>query len=313
MTNDVKKTIAAKMKEYMVREKMNGRKFSSISGVSETIVSALMNDRDYVRTIVDGSEKKSEIKVRYYKLIARAIGYRLEKEYWQTYQTPQFVQIIDYLEDAKEFGYTNVLIGETGCGKSYMSDLFVKYNVQEVFKVTVGSMDTITDLLDKTCEALNIETATSKSRKIKEIISKLENMRLDGHEPMIIFDEAEYLKQATLCNMKELTDHLKGKAAIILIGTGQLERKIDALRKKDKDGIPQFYSRIKLGIRHIRAIDTSFPDFVADIQDEELAKFIQRFCTDYRQVHDLLVPVLREADRLKVNLTLELVKKYHGL
>ncbi len=309
MTNEVKKIIAQKLEDYLSRQSINARKFSAISSVPENYISQIRNGKDYV---VSG-DKNVPIKVRYYKLIAQTVGYQLEKDYWKTQQTPQFVQIINYLEDAKEYGYTNVLIGETGCGKSHISDIFVKYNVQEVFKVTVGSMDTITDLLDKTCEVLNIDTAASKSRKIKEIISKLENMRLDGHEPMIIFDEAEYLKQATLCNMKELTDHLKGKAAIILIGTSQLERKIDALRKKDKDGIPQFYSRIKLGIRHIRAIDTTFPDFTAELEDQELVKFIQRYCTDYRQVHDLLVPVLREADRIKAPLTLDLVRKYHGI
>jgi len=309
MNNDVKKIIAEKLEDYLTRNRMTATKFSSLSTVPENYISGIRNGKDFV---VAG-EKKVAIAPRYYKLIAKNIGYKLEKDYWKTKQTPQFFQILSYLEDAQEYGYTYVLIGETGCGKTYVSDMFAKHNVQEVFKVTVGSMDTISDLLDKICDVLKIETGVSKSRKIREIIDKLEDLRLDGYNPVLMFDESEYLKQATLCNIKELTDHLKGKCAIVMIGTDQLEKKIDLLRTKNKDGIPQFYSRIRLGIRHIRGIDRSYPEFADEVADKELFKFLQSFCNDYRQIHDLLVPAMREADRLKVPLTLELVKRFHNL
>lgn len=309
MTNDTKKILLEKLEDYLTRNKMPASKFSSLSTVPENYISAMRNGKDFVMA----GDKKVAIALRYYKLIAKHIGFKLEKDYWKTKQTPQFFQILSYLEDAQEYGYTYVLIGETGCGKTYVSDMFAKHNVQEVFKVTVGSMDTISDLLDKTCEVLKIDTGVSKSRKIREIINKLEDMRLDGYMPVLMFDEAEYMKQATLCNMKELTDHLKGKAAIVLIGTDQLVKKIEMLRTKNKDGIPQFYSRIRLGIRHIRAIDRNYPDFAEEVTDKDLFKFLQSFCNDYRQIHDLLVPAMREADRLKVPVTLELVKRFHNL
>lgn len=313
MTNETKKILTAKLLEYLDRNKMSARKFSALSTVPENYLSAIINDKDYVMSGASDNQKKTYITVRYYKLVAQHIGYKLEKEYWKTQQTPQFYQIMSYLEDAKEYGYTNVLIGESGCGKTYISDFFVKYNIQEVFKITVGSMDTISDLLDKICDVLKIETAVSKSKKIQEIIKKLLDMRLDGYEPMLIFDESEFLKQATICNMKELIDHLKGKAAIVLIGTNQLVTKIENLKKKDKDGVPQFYRRIKLGIRYIRSIDTKFPEFIPMLDDKNLIQYLQGYCANYGEIHDLLVPAMREADRLKVPLTLELVKKLHGL
>lgn len=310
MTNEVKTILAEKYREYLERNQLSSRKFAALSSIPENYLSAIVNDKDF---ILASDKKKVFIQVRYYKILAKHIGYKLEKEYWQVQQTPQLWQVMSYLEDAREFGYTNVLIGETGCGKTFISDMFVKFNIKEVFKVTVGSMDTIGDLLDKTCDVLKIETSASKSKKIKEIITKLQDMRLDGYEPMLIFDEAEYLKQATLCNMKELTDHLKGKAAVVLIGTSQLVNKIEQLRKKDKDGIPQFYSRIKLGIRHIRPIDTKFPEFMKNIEDKDLQKYIEKEITDYRQLSDLLIPIMREADKLGVPVNFELVKRYHGL
>lgn len=310
MNKEVKDIIAEKMAEYMTKENLSGRKFSALSGVSEEIISGLKNGRDYTSP---EKGKKQMILVRYYKMVAKTIGYKLEKEYWDIRQTPQFVQMLDYLEDAKEFGYTRVFIGETGCGKTFVSDIFLNHNVKEVFKITVGSTDTISDLLDKIFDCLKIEASGSKSKKIREIVKRLTTMHLDGLEPMIIFDEAEYLKQASLCNMKELIDHLKGKASVIMIGTNQLERKIDALQKKDKDGIPQFASRISLCKRYIRNIDTSFNEFLSDFEDQELVKFCQRFCSDYRNLHDLLVPAMREADKLQVPLTLDFVKRYHGL
>ena len=141
------------------------------------------------------------------------------------------------MQDAKEFGYTNVIIGTTGCGKTFSVDVFAKKHPQDVFKITVGASDTINDLIDKIVDEVKPSCATkSKSKKIKEVCSKLRVMKFSGLKPTIIFDESEYMRLNALCAMKELYDALNGVCGIILIGTPQLIENIEKLKRKKQRG-----------------------------------------------------------------------------
>ena len=138
-------------------------------------------------------------------------------------------------------------------------------------------------------------------------------MRLNGRNPIIIFDEAEYMKQATLCNIKEFHDHLNKKCGLVLIGTDQLLQKIEKLKKKNSAGMPQFYRRVKYGIRTLKSIDTRFNEFLKGIEDKALVKFLQRECDNYGELHDVLVPAMREAERTGEPLTEDFVRKVLNL
>lgn len=306
MTNEIKQNILAHLEHFLDEKDLSANELSNLSEVPTNYLSRMRNGF----TTVETGGKVVEIADKYWLKIANTIGYEVNKNYWKTIATPQMKQILAVLEDAKEFGYTNVIIGETGCGKTAISDLFVNSDPRSNFKVTVGSTDTINDLLDKICEVLRLPVNHSKSKKITSIIKSLKSKSLGGLKPALILDEAEYMKQATLCNTKELHDHLNKHCAIVLIGTDQLEVKLEKLKKKNRDGVPQFYRRVKFGIRRLSSIDTSFKDFIEElnIQDKDLIKFLQQNCENYGELHDLLVPAMREADRLGEKLTLNLVR-----
>lgn len=237
------------------------------------------------------------------------INQQQTKEYWQIRETPQMLRAFDTLQDACSYGYTNVIIGETGSGKSFACDLFVK-SKPNAFKIIIGSSDTIGDIIDKIIEALNIPTAKTKSKKIREIIKKLKGV--EGN-PMLILDEAEYMKQPALCAMKELYDSLNGICAIILVGTDQLIENIEKLRRRNKAGIPQLYRRIKFGIRYLEPIDRNYNEFLSEIQDKQVKRFLCENCENYGELHDVLVPALREADRLQQSLTVDLIRLITGI
>ncbi|MCT2563976.1 ATP-binding protein [Chryseobacterium herbae] len=308
MNKQTKENILTNFEFYLDEKDLSANEFADLSGVPANYLS-LMRAGKY--TVPAGGGKEVEIGEKYFLKIADTIGFAVKKAYWKTIITPQMKQILATLEDAKEFGYTNIIIGETGCGKTWISDLFVAQDPRASFKVTVGSTDTINDLLDKICEVLKLPLNHSKSKKITSIIKALKTKRENGLKPALILDEAEYMKQATLCNTKELHDHLNKHCALVLIGTDQLEAKLDKLRKKNRDGVPQFYRRIKFGIRRLINIDTSFKDFLTelDVQDKDLVKFLQQNCENYGELHDVLVPAMREADRLQEPLTLNLVRR----
>jgi len=303
MKHEVKVQIVEALEAYMAQHKLSANKVSEASGVNAAYISQ-MRKGEFSTTV---GEKTVEIASKWFDMLATYIGMKLQKTYWQTVPTEQFTRTIATLEDAREYGYTNVIIGETGSGKTYAAGLFQKSNPADTYIITVGASDNITDLVDKVVDILHITPAKSKSKKIADIISKLREMRRSGAKPCLIFDEAEYMKQSALCAMKELYDNLHGNAGLILIGTDQLIRNIEKLKKRNKEGIPQFYRRIKFGIRTLPAIDRSFKQFLNDVEPG-LKKFLKANCDNYGELHDVLVTAMREADRTGHPLTESFVR-----
>jgi len=305
ITIQQKQQITEALNDYIITHNISANEIVKRSGVNESYISSIRNGETTVC--------KSEIKDKWYNTIADFIGLKLTKEYWQMQETPQLMRMLSTLEDAKENGQTNIIIGETGCGKSYISDLFLRANPVDTFKIVVGSLDTIGDLLDKVIDILKIATPKTKSKKIGEIAKRLKQLKLEGHKPHLIFDECEYMKQPALCSMKELYDALIGICGITLIGTSQLIDNLDKLRKKNRSGIPQFYRRVKFGIRELPTIDRSYTMFLESITDKNLRNFLKQQCDNYGELHDVLVPAMKEAERTGNELTEDFVRTILGM
>ncbi|GAA4156764.1 hypothetical protein GCM10022217_16130 [Chryseobacterium ginsenosidimutans] len=305
MNNTTKNNIIDALNQWLIDNDYSANDFSAKSNIPSSYISYMRKKTYFIK--VSGNDV--EIDDKYFRMICDVIDFDPENRLaWTPRQTPQFTQMITYLTDAKKHGYTNIIIGETGSGKTYCTDIFIKQNPKDVFKITVGSLDTITDLLDKLGRSMRIPLAGTPSKKLRSITQEITKLKFDGREPMIVWDESEYLKQATLCNIKELHDNLYGKCALIMIGTNQLLTKIERLKNKNAPGMPQFYRRVKYGIRELRPIDTRFKEFLTSIADKDLRRFLQDECENYGELHDALLPAMREADRMGEPLTENLVR-----
>lgn len=283
---------------FMKLHRMSQNDLSKKSGVNSSYLIAMQK----------GDEKVTEIPDKWFVKLAEYVGFSIEKTYWETKPTPQLIRILPTLEEAKKFGYTRIVIGETGCGKSYVLNKFIRHNPQDSFNIVVGSSDNIGDLIDKILDAIQIPYAKSKSKKLKDITVKMKEMKLRGLSPIISFDECEYMKQPALCAMKELHDSLVQYCSIIMFGTEQFLKNIETLRKRNKAGIPQFWRRIKFGVVYLPSIDRKYNDFLEGIEPN-LKSFLRNNCDNYGELHDVLVPAMREADRLGEPLTENLVRK----
>ena len=301
MTTEQKNKIVDALELYLTKFEMSANAFVDKTGINEAYITNIRNRSFTV--------SKTEIRPNWFEAVATAIGYELHKQYWKTVFTTQTTTMLAHLQDAKDFGYTNVIIGETGSGKSYTAQLFANANPQHLFIIKVGSSDNLSDLIQKILDAAKIPTAKTKSKNIGAIIKYFQKLKFEGHNPMIIFDECEYVKQPTLCMMKELVDGLLKKCAVILIGTDELTDKLDKMRKRKVEGIRQFYRRLKFTVRVLPSIDTTFKQFLNDVEDAKLRSFLQRNCDNYGELHDALVPAMRESDRTGQALTENFVRK----
>jgi len=310
MNKLTKDSIIEALEVWLSDNEFSANDFAARSGVPANYISYMRRNIYFI----NASGKDVEIDDKYFRMICELIEFDPDNKIkWIPRQTPQFMQMLNYLSDAKQFGYTNIIIGSTGSGKTYCTDIFLKENPKDTFKVTVGSLDTIADLLDKLGLVMRISLSGSPSKKLRAITKEIIRLKMDGRNPAIIWDESEYLKQSTLCNIKELHDNLYGKCALILIGTDQLIAKIERLKNKNAPGMPQFYRRIKYGIRELKPIDTRFKEFLTSIADRDLKRFLQDECNNYGELHDALLPAMREAERLNEPLTENLVRKVLNL
>lgn len=300
MNNTAKQTITAALQQY-VREakRLSQNEIAEKLNMGVNYISAMINGEYCVG--------KTVIKDGYWEDVARLIGVSIHKEYWETKPTKQLYRMLNGMENARLNSSTVLLIGPTGGGKSYATDIFKKRYADETYVVVVGQSDTLSDIIDKMLES------TGTSKRIQGIVDTLRRRKRDGKHPVLIFDEAEYLRQPALCSFKELYDHLNGVCGLVMIGTEQLLDNLDRLRKRNKQGIPQLYRRLKFGIQRLEAIDTRFTEFLQDIEDKELIKWLRLNCENYGELHDVLVPAMREADRLGRPLSMDLVRLVFNL
>lgn len=302
-----KQQIGEALLQYMEHHGMSQNEFAKQSDVNVSYISSIRSGS----TIVG----KTPIANKWYAMIADKIGFKVQKSYWQPKETAQLLRIIPTLEDAKQFGYTRIIIGETGCGKTYVSDLFGKQHPTDLFSVKVGSSDNLGDLLDKIIDAMKIPTGKSKSKKIRDIIKHVQALKNEGYSPMITLDECEYMKIPTICAIKEFYDSLVGICSLVLIGTPEFLDNLKALvfRPKPKVGMPQFYRRVKFGIVYLPSIDKQFKQFLNTDLNADVRAFLKEHCDNYGELHDVLVPSLREADRMDTPLTVNLIKNALGI
>ncbi len=312
MKREVKKQIADQVKAYMAEHQLTQTMVSTATDVSKSMLNHILKENPSFE-IQAGNGRSVLIADKYFNRLARYVGYSTQKDYWPVRKTPELVQLIAELTEAKQLGLTRIMIGETGCGKSFINDLYIRKHPVDTTIITVGSNDRIGDLLDKVIEKIKIPSGKTISKKIREIIKYYKRLKDDGYTPQLIFDEVEYMKQPVLATMKEFYDHLNGVCSVVLIGTSQLSDNIETLKKRNKPGMPQYYRRIKFGIRILPNIDRSFKLFLQDIEDKELKKFLRRICENYGELQAALVPVLREADRTGEPLSEELARRVLNL
>lgn len=279
-------------------------RMAQFTGVNIRYISHIMRGDFTYRDSKTG--KKKAIADRWFRCLADCIGLKPEKEYWPHVATPQFKEIDLELREALATSATRVLICESGAGKTYTVERFKREFPNRVFVVTCHRFDCVNDLIDKMSEATGrVAEGRSVSRRLTTLNVWLYTQgRYDGSKPMIIFDEAENLTLSTLQALKAMYDTIKWSCATVLIGTDQLIGTLERLKKKNKPGIPQFYRRFKAGIRYITPPDRSFDIFLADLPySAGFKNMLRAICENYGELHDFLVPAMREADEMGVPLT----------
>jgi len=297
MDNELKIKIINLLQEYVETNNVSQEEIAQRAEMNVSYVNALVKGKQNVGNTI--------IKDQYYVKIAELIGLDLEKKYWQHVDTEQYEAIMVELLSAKHRGYEKLIIGESGCGKTYTIEQFVKLYPEYTYRITVSSEHNLKNILNELGERMNIRYGGDNVFKIKQIAKKMKSYKSSGKKCVIIIDEGENLKLSGLRAMKSLYDSVNKYCPIVLVGTPQLLRKIERLKEKDEDGMPQLYRRFRAGICEVKTIDksTMYEPFLSDIQDEGVKEVITSLADNYGELNRYVESSLREADEMGEPLT----------
>lgn len=304
-----KQQIVEAMSSYMNQHGLSQNKFASLSGVNVSYISSMTQGRFENHPAGD---QEIVIPDKWFLKIADYIGFKIQKDYWPVITTEQLAQMMMAMDDSRSSGRTKLLIGQSGSGKTYAIDAFCKLHPADAIKITVSSLHTINDIIDDILDALHLEIKGSKAKRIRAIAKQVISMRRDGLKPILIIDEGENMKLPALSMIKALYDALEKYCPIVLVGTDQLLEKIEKMKRKNKEGIPQFFRRFRAGISSLHPIDKSFNAFIATL-DKGLQRLLRDLCDNYGELHDYLEPAIREADIAGKQLTEEFFRALYNL
>lgn len=300
MDHSLKVRIVEHAQAYAKSQQLSQNDLAKKTGVNAGYLSNML--RGNFTVPVDGNDV--EISEKWFYQLADRTGYAVKKSYWATVQTNEFNMIIHELTVAKNEPKVTTIINDTGLGKTFTVDRFTMVNALHTYKITVNSMHKVRDIIAELANLLGTPLRYNTLDTFLSIIKRLRELKMMGHQPLIIIDEAENLKLPVIQMLKGLYDGIIEYASIVMIGTSQLTDSLLRLNSSNKNGAPQFYRRIKAGIRVI-PVHKDFKPFFEKfkVQDKGLRELLTRLCNNYGELHDYLEPALREADETDQPLT----------
>jgi DNA transposition AAA+ family ATPase len=306
MTDQDKSEIIRAAVEYMNGKGLSQNAMCQGSKINVGYLSYMLKGQFSINgTVIDN---------KWFVQLADFIGLKIQKTYFGTRETPEFINIINVLQDAKKHPKAYIIIGNTGVGKTFSTDKFQNQHPVNTFRITVAAHHKIGDILNAICELAGSPTSGNTFEKERRLAKRISEIRRSGGDPVIIIDEAENLKTPVLQLLKSLYDRVIPFCSLVLIGTPELLTKLYRAVSKGVSGMPQFLRRWKAGIRVLPGTDLTFSIFLNPLGLERgLVKLIQKLCSNYGELYDYLEPVFREADRLDEKVTEKFFRKYHNI
>lgn len=291
-------------------------KVGELTGITSTYLVPIF--RGETKYKMGRSGEMSEIPDHVFVTIAKLVGHAVEVEFWKHRNTKQFQDLVYELRESKRDGTTRVIIGESGCGKSYSIGRFKQANPVGTHVIKCFRKDTLNDLVRKIETEMRLKSEGSVSERIDRVAMALyrqaKRAEREQERPMIIFDESEALTGVTFGMLKTLYDSLNWTCGIVLIGTDDLVDTLERAKQSKRAGMPQFYRRFKAGVRRLDGVDTRYTLFLDDLGlGKGLKKALLGVCENYGELHDFLEPVLRKAAESGVEPSEELFRAYHKL
>jgi hypothetical protein len=271
-------------------------------------------DKAYVNHILKGNENigKAKIADKYYEAIALAIGFKLEKTYWQHFNTFNFKQSIITFENAREKKIRLGIDGDTGLGKSYAAAKYKQKFPSQVFLVKCSGIENSKEFAINLATEVGVTTTGTKGAIIKRVCEKIKNL---GNNPMLIIDEFENSKAGNIPTVKTIADELQGYAAVVVIGI-DVQKMLKKGAESRKNGFIQTNRRWSFGWTNL---DPSIEEDITlichelGINNKPTINWLLKRVKDFDSLKNICTTALEEAEITGQEVTISLLNELFPL
>lgn len=291
------KEIPEAMQRFLDERGVKQPEIVRLSGVNKATVNLIGRGIEY-----NGSTLIAD---KYYEKIAHAIGYKLEKAYWQHFNTFNFKQAILTFENARKNKERRGIDGDTGLGKSYAAQAYKMKYPKIVTLVKCDEVANTKEFVISLAEQLNAPAIGTKNRILKEVVKKLK----DKEEAFLIIDEFENSKKGIIPVIKYLADELEGVVPVVVLGI-DVEKMLSKNAAKRKQGFIQVNRRWSFGWTFFN------PDISEDIQkicdtvgieSKNVVNWLNARVRDFDSLKNIITAALIESEKSNEPITTELL------
>lgn len=215
---------------------------------------------------------------------------------WNFVDTNVSKELSGMLREAQENSMSFWIVGSAGCGKSSTTAMY-KNEHREVFSVVCSELMSTLEFLTEIARSVG---ATCSGCTKKEILDNIAVRLCCMENPLIILDEADKLKDASLYSLITIDNRIGNRAGIVMLSTEYGKKRLEKGIKLEKRGYREIWSRIGCKFYNLKENDSmdvnaiciangiSDSRTVKDINEEvHLAKYDLRRCE--RSIHKMKI------------------------
>jgi len=205
-------------------------------GLSQAKIAIKTGAKDaYISNIVNN--KWEHIDDKYWRKLGAAL--RIEEE-WNIYHTANMKRIYNLCNDACDFSKFVALSAYTGAGKTQTLKMYAQANPTTSAYILCEEDMTRRDFIQEIQRAIGVEFSGNHRAQRKQICEYL----VRQEKFVLLFDEADKLRDSLLRVIKMIFDLTENKAGIVIAGTPVLMESINRKAKRNTVGFREFRRRI---------------------------------------------------------------------
>ena len=226
LTTDDKMVIKTKLDAYVKRYGSQSKAANSLKGVSLGTINAILNEN--FENISDSMFRKILSQIESQKL-----------DGWQFCNTAAYQDVCTFLEDAQRYQNVSWIVGSAGIGKTTAANLYAQGH-RNVFLLPCSEDMHKSDFVSELAMKIGIRTdGLTVREKLTAITSELVKM----DRPLLIFDEADKLRDSVMYYYISLYNALEDKCGMVFLSTPYIKRRMERGLRLDKKGYDELHSR----------------------------------------------------------------------